>query len=432
MAQQFDYTLNVQQPFQAALQGYQTGAAIRDDQVKQQQQQQLALQQQTMRTDFADLAANPNATPADYAAITLKHPQFAAQIKQASEMMGAEKRQNTLQPATQAYAALASNRPDIAKQVLTERAQALRNSGDEAGAKHLDVWSGIIDSNPVTARNMIGVTLAAADDKFAGSMAALGGEQRASDKAPADLARANADAATAGVKAKYAEPEAVLDLEKKGWDITALKADIGFKREQNRIAAMNAAIGREGNDLKRQELVLKVQEKQTELNDRVRAKAADAESGAATIDNFLNTIERIKTSKGLPDVLGAVEGSGAYPNTLAGIANTFNPVGGSSADERANAIALIETLGSQAFLSQIPAMKGQGALSNAEGEKLQSALTNLSRKQSETQFKANLDEAARIMKKARENLAAKTGVPLGKPDTPAAPGTRPPLSSFQK
>jgi hypothetical protein len=47
-----------------------------------------------------------------------------------------------------------------------------------------------------------------------------------------------------------------------------------------------------------------------------------------------------------------------------------------------------------------------------------------------TEIRANLDEASRLLKKGRETLSKRTGVPLGSPDTPAAPGSRPPLSSF--
>jgi GH24 family phage-related lysozyme (muramidase) len=61
---------------------------------------------------------------------------------------------------------------------------------------------------------------------------------------------------------------------------------------------------------------------------------------------------------------------------------------------------MIDTLGSQAFLSQIPNIKGMGQLSNAEGEKLQAALQNFTRKQSEKQFRDNLAEANRLLTKA--------------------------------
>ncbi|MFW1812974.1 hypothetical protein ACG9HX_16980, partial [Acinetobacter ursingii] len=83
------------------------------------------------------------------------------------------------------------------------------------------------------------------------------------------------------------------------------------------------------------------------------------------------------------DVIGSIEGADYYPTQAAAALNTFNPVGGSSGDDRADSIALIETLGSQAFLSQSPAIKGLGQLSNVEGDKLQAAFQNLGRKQSE-------------------------------------------------
>ena len=131
---------------------------------------------------------------------------------------------------------------------------------------------------------------------------------------------------------------------------------------------------------------------------------------------MLNTIERIKKNPALNNVLGSVEGR---------LPSVFS-------DEGSNAIELIDTLGSQAFLSQVSAMKGLGALSNAEGEKLQSALQSLSRKQGEKQFRENLDEAARLIKKGREGISRRTGVPLPPVDTPAAPGARPDIESFFK
>jgi hypothetical protein len=65
-------------------------------------------------------------------------------------------------------------------------------------------------------------------------------------------------------------------------------------------------------------------------------------------------------------------------------------------------------------------MKGLGALTEAEGKKLQSSLQNLSLTQSPEQLTANVREAQRLILKGRKNLADRTGVPQGVPDTPAA------------
>ena len=263
----------------------------------------------------------------------------------------------------------------------------------------------------------------AGPEKFAETIGKFGQEARAVEQAPADLRKKVADAASAesdavikAESAKVAPQTVLLDLQKKGWDIKTIENDIEYKKQANRIAAMNAATAREGNTLKQQELKLKIEEAQGKLAEKVREKASTAEAGATNIDNMLNTIERIKKNPSLNDVVGSIEGR---------LPVIFS-------DEAADATALIETLGSQAFLAQIPNIKGMGALSNAEGEKLQSALQNLSRKQSEKQFRENLDEASRLLKKGRENITRATGVPLPKPDTPAAPGSRPPLSSFEK
>ena len=80
--------------------------------------------------------------------------------------------------------------------------------------------------------------------------------------------------------------------------------------------------------------------------------------------------------------------------------------------------ALVETLGSQSFIAQIPNIKGMGALSNAEGEKLQAALQNFSLRQSPERLLENVKEAQRLVMKARKNMTARSGLPETIPDTP--------------
>lgn len=423
--QPIDYMTQVRQPFQAALQGYAQGAAIRDDQQQQaalalqaQQQQQALLAQQQMLAEVDAISRNPAATAKDYAALTMRYPQLREQAKQAWEMVGNERRAGVQEMLTRAYAATSSGRPDIAQNILRERATAMRNSGDEAGAKQMEQSADLIGQDPVQARYQIGTFLAGImdPDKFAETFSKLGGEARAQELQPtavqksvADANKAQSDAAKAATEAKFAESKAVADLKLSAAQIEKFAADTEIARMNSRIAAMNAQTAREGNTLKLKELQLKIEEAQQKRDAAVREKVATAESGAASIDNMLNTIERIKANKSLDDVVGSFEGR--VPAVL----------GSAMDDEESDAIGLIETLGSQAFLAQIPNIKGMGALSNAEGDKLQSALQNLSRAQSEKQFRANLDEARRLLLKGRTNIERSTGVTLGRPDTPARP-----------
>jgi hypothetical protein len=345
-------------------------------------------------------------------------------------VLGPAQQQAQLDHATQVYAAVLNEQPDIAQKLQTERATALRNSGDEKGAAAADTFATMVKDHPEFAKTTMGLRLAATmgPDKFGATFKDIGTEQRAGELQPDAVrkGKADADAAESGaasaaskattdaVTAKYADTKALLDLE-------GIKTDNEYKRQQTKIAYLNAQINRETNALKREELGLQVQKATQERDDKAREKVATAESAAAGVDNMLNTVDRILSNKSLGSVLGSIQGRvGAYLN-----------------DDAADAIAQIETLGSQAFIAQIPNMKGTGSLSEKEGDKLQASLQNLSRVQSEAQFKANLQEIKRIAGKTRDNISKRYGVALGNPDTPAAAPApdsdkRPPLSSFYR
>lgn len=421
-----DYTsafANVGSSYEAAMRGLKDGVAIRQLETERTAAAAKAQQQAQMQADLTALSRNP--TPAAIASVMMKYPGLSEDLKRGADVAGEAQQQAQLEHGTQVYAAVLNNQPDVARRLLTERATALRNSGNEREAGAADAFATMIAEHPELAKTTIGVRLAAAmgPDKFTEAFGKIGAEQRAGElqgdlvrkgKADADAAKSEAD--TKAITAKHADSQALADLAKKQWDVKAIAADIDFKRESNRIAAMNAAANREGNVLKRQELQLKIEEARTARDDKVREKVAKAEAGANAMDNMLNTVDRLLANPSLNDVVGSIEGR--LPAVLS--------------DEAADAIALIETLGSQAFLSQVPTVQGMGSLSNAEGEKLQSALQNLGRKQSEGQFKANLREVQRLVKKGRDNVSKRYGVPLGAPDTPAAATERPPLSSFQR
>jgi hypothetical protein len=246
--------------------------------------------------------------------------------------------------------------------------------------------------------------MAKADKAVADATTAQATATNAPEKAAADAALATATAQKAAVAAKFAESNAVIDLQKKGWDITKIQSDIDIAKQNSRIAAMNAATAKEGNALKRQENEIKLKEMIDKRDATVREKVADIESARADMDNFLNTADRIlKTPK---NIVGSAAGPiSARMPTLS--------------QDTADFEALVETLGSQAFMAQIPKMKGAGALSDAEGKKLQSSLQNLSLSQSPERLLENVKEAQRLIMKGRANLSRKAGLPESIPDTPA-------------
>lgn len=398
MVQPINYLEQLQQPdiTGSFVGGLQAGGAIR----QQQAAEQAAIEARALKAQYsADLQnylAKPTAQAA--AAMSAKYPQQREAFKQAWDIQSKDQQDANFRTGTQVYSAIQSGRTDVAAKVLDENIAAMENSGQDASA--LKTIRETLERDPTMTGAQIGLTLSSLEpDRWA----KVAGEMRASEQAPYELTEKQAKAQKAAVDAKFAESMAVQDLAKKGWDITKIQNDIGVSRQNSQIAAMNANIKRETNDLKRMELQQKVQDAQLKRDSEVRDKVAGVETGRAAIDNMLNSADRILKTPF--DVVGRA----------AGPVSAMTPtIRQSTADLQ----ELVNTMASQAFMAQIPNLKGMGALSNAEGEKLQSSLQNLSLRQSPERLLENVQEAQRLMLKARSTLGQRYGVPDVMPDRP--------------
>lgn len=410
MAQPFNYMLNVPDPTQSVMGGVQNALNISNmmSQRNLAEQQALALQkaretQAQMDSDLGALSQNP--TPSALASMMVKYPSLSENFKKTYDVLSSEQKDSRIKQASQVYAAMQAGKPEVAQQLLLEQAAAARNAGMEQDAKAAETVAELVKLNPATAETSTGLLLASAmgPDKFAETFTKLQGERREAELQPSKLTESQAKAQKAAVEAKFAESGAALDLQKKGWDITKIQEDINISKQNAGIAALNAQISREGNQIKREENQLKLQDLVQKRDSAVREKAADIEAARANMDNMLNTADRI-----LKTPIGVI-GSAAGP-----VSSRMPTLRQDTADFE----ALVETLGSQSFLAQIPNIKGMGALSNAEGEKLQAALQNFSLKQSPERLLENVKEAQRLVMKARKNMTARSGLPETIPDTP--------------
>lgn len=390
--------------------GLQTGAAIQQFRAQRQQADQAAQYAADVQAAFNSGSAR------DFAALSAKYPQQREAFKQSWDMLNKDQQDQEFGTGVQVWNALGSGRADVAKSLLDQHIAALKNAGDDTS--DLENIKRSIDADPRQARNMIGLSLSAIDPDRWGKIAT---EQRSAESAPFELSEKAAKAQKAAVDAKFAESKAVQDLSKGGWEIQKLANDINISKLNSQIAAMNAQTSREGNDMKRQELQLKLDDKIQKRDDAVRAKAAGVAQSRSTIDNSLSTIDRVLKNPALNAVLGSVEGSDFYPATLVGLLP-----GTASSDDRADALADIDTLMSQTFLTQLQALKdssasggtGLGALTEKEGDRLINGVQSFRRKQSEKQYKENLQEVQRLLLKARGNIADRYGVPDTIPDRP--------------
>jgi hypothetical protein len=209
-----NYAVDVQSPFQAALGGLQIGVGLEQMDVAR-QKRAMEMQQlqaaQAGQAELRNLFNNPNATSADYARVSAFLPKDqAAIVTQGFERKTKEQQQADLRMGAEVYSAVKSGNIDVAKQRLTDKATALRNSGRESDAKAAENSLELINLNPTAAQATIGLYMArlpggtdflANADKALSTLrseqlqpSALATAEAASTKAVADAQRAFAEA----------------------------------------------------------------------------------------------------------------------------------------------------------------------------------------------------------------------------------------------
>lgn len=426
MVQPFDYRINVAQPMAGVATGVQNALQLsrqmdEGDLVRAQtasaeadalKKADALKQADALRTELEGVARAP--TSEAITALMLKHPHLSEGFQRALNGFNADEQKARVQEGTQAYAAILNGQPATASKLLRDTAGALREKGDAKQAESYERMASLVDASPEGAQTTIGLMLATAmgADKFKETFKELEDQRRARTVEPstrreaaAKANKAESDAASAAVTAKYAESNAATDLQKKGWDITKIQEDIKIAKLNAQIASAGVAAAKEGNVLKREELGLKIEGMKADRDKATRERAAEVESSRTTMDTLVNTVDKIlKFDPGVKRAaLGPVDSR--LPTIQQDVAD-FEDV--------------VNTLGSQVFLSQAPAMKGLGALTEAEGARLEKALGSFSLRQSPESFDANVKEVQRLTLKARANLAKKYGVPDTVPDTPAA------------
>jgi hypothetical protein len=214
--QPINYGVEIQDPTQSFLSAFQTGAAIQDTRLKQEQQQQQMANQRLVQEGFAKLR-QPGATAADYANLAMVLPETQAKaVRESFSMLSGERQQNALQQSGQVFSAFKAGKPEIAIGLLDRQIEAKRNSGDNEGAMFLETWRDVAKENPKATEDYFGFTISQmpGGDKVIENAAKLGGERRAEAEAKPKLAELEAKALSAGVAAEFARPMAVAELAK--------------------------------------------------------------------------------------------------------------------------------------------------------------------------------------------------------------------------
>lgn len=153
------------------------------------------------------------------------------------------------------------------------------------------------------------------------------------------------------------------------------------------IAALTAQQGATTNDLKRQELELKIEEKQNKLaQNKLDTKKAE-DSAVANIDASIVAADKLLSHPGFSSAVGV---RSAFPTIP----------GSDSADFEGE----LESFNAKTFLSNVSQMKGLGALTEAEGAKLTAAAGAIKKGMSEKALRNNLQTMKEGMEKAKQRM----------------------------
>lgn len=408
MAGPYDYT--IQQPDIAGsiAGGINTGLQLGAASQAAEAQAAATERHKQYSADLQNYLTKPTAQGAS--AMMAKYPESQKAMAASFDVYNKGQKEDIFKAGTQAYSAIQNGRPDLASSILDERIKAAENSG--ADTTDLVSLKQSLERDPRATGAGLALTMSALDPE---GWSKIAGESREAALAPSKLTESQAKASKAATDAKFAESAAVQDLTKGGWEIQKLANDINISKLNSQIAAMNAETNRldsgtksEANRLKTDELRLKMQDKVEAREAAIRDKVATVETARTNIDNLNNTI--YKALQTPADVIESVTGP---------ISSRAPTLSQDSADFE----EVINTLKSQAFLAQIPTFKasgGAGALSDAEGAKLESSLQSLSLRQSPKALTENLKEIQRLVTKGRDSLKTKYGVPDVVQDTPNA------------
>lgn len=201
-----DYTINTPSPMDRMQQGMAFGQGMRaNEQIMQlaasqeeraqaafDQQQQLLAQQQEeaqrqqeaaskLQGDLAGLSSkvtDGTATFADFAQISLAHPDLAAQLKTVWDGQSEDRKKNDIAGLFRAGSAIKSGNPDLAIKMLEDYAVAAENSGQKMDAEMARATAGIIKADPSAGLTQIGMLLHGVDEDAAKRLFGEGNSDR--------------------------------------------------------------------------------------------------------------------------------------------------------------------------------------------------------------------------------------------------------------
>lgn len=234
--------------------------------------------------------------------------------------------------------------------------------------------------------------------KAAQALAQAGDQQGAFQLAQAALNNRNVESQIAGrTEERQAQREMQLQLSReKNMTSKEIAADRNALMAQ--IAQMNNSLKNANSDVQRQLIEQKIEDLKGKAAEKEAALQSQAMGRVAAFDSALDTLDIIAKHPGKKDVVGALTGG------------VMSIVPGTNA---AGFASQLETFKAQTFIPQVSALKGMGALSDAEGKKLTAAVGALDTKMKPAEFDASLNRIRSDLEAAKQRAAKMPGMPTG-------------------
>ena len=331
----------------------QIGSYAKAAQMRQAQQQaDVAAQQQQVLGNLFQKVQDGTVTQRDYEGAMALMPQHAEQFQRGWTQHTEDQKQSSLTELSQVYSALSSGRPDIAKSVLAQRIDALKNSGSSPDKiQAAESMLANIDASPAFVQLNTGMMLNSipGGDKVFGALE----ERRKQELQPGELEKQRNEIKNLVSTGQLTRAQANKINVETSWIGKEAASRLGLTAAQTAGALANA------HKTALETLALNPQQK----------KDQDTISSQAALDQAMN----IMNHPGLSMGTGITHMAGWIPGT-----------------EAKNFQAQLDTFKAQTFIPMVAALKGMGALSDAEGKKLSASVGALDEGMSTSEFKKSL------------------------------------------
>lgn len=313
------------------------------------QQNQAQQYQQQQQQEVSDALASGN--PAMVAQVSMKYPELSDALRKSFEFQS-DATENNFKSTN--FGIIAD--PASTEQLLTDRVNFLESMGADATKPkaRLEMYRANPEKFIETTR---GLTAAAYPKEFSEYEKAV----------------------NAG------KPEAMTAYQQA--TINTKKVDQDLRKLEIEQKQLDAQYKRETDDLKRSELEQKIEANKVEREAKTKETKDGLDSAYSGVIDTLNLADAIESHKGFSKAVGIQSAFPTFPGS-----------------DAAGVEGMIETLSSQNFLNSIQNMKGMGALSDAEGKKLSSAVASLNTNMSESDFKKALNVIKGITRRGKQKI----------------------------